>query len=90
MPRIAFDSFSVVALPGWEDITDAVEADDPPFSLARGDGVGALQFSVALYTSGPVPDPSPADLEEMVATFAESRGLGTRFINSFESLAVVA
>ncbi len=32
MTRLAFDSFSVVALPGWEDITGAVEGDDPPFT----------------------------------------------------------
>ena len=71
MPHIAFDSFFIVALPGWEDITDTVEADAPPFTLARGDGVGALQFSVALYIEGPVPDPPPAYLAEMLATFAE-------------------
>jgi len=75
MPRIAFDSFSVVALLDWADITDTVEADAPPFTLARGDGVGALQFSVALYTGGPVPEPSPEDLVDMVASYAESRGL---------------
>jgi hypothetical protein len=76
MPRIAFDSFSVVTPPGWEDYTDAVEDDDPPATLVRADGVGALQFSVALYADGPVPDPSPADLSGMVGSFAQARGLG--------------
>jgi len=75
MPRIAFDSFSVVTPPGWEDIAAPVEADEPPFTLARGDGFGALQFSIALYLSGPVPDPSPNDLSAMVTTFAVARGL---------------
>jgi hypothetical protein len=76
MPRIAFDSFAVVAPPGWEDVTDCVEADEPPFTIAHRDGVGALQFSVALYTRGPVPEPLPEDLLQMVVTFAEARGLG--------------
>jgi hypothetical protein len=75
MPRITFDSFSVVAPRGWEDITDSVEADDPPATLARGDGVGALQFSVALHAGGTIPDPTPADLLRMVTSFAEARGL---------------
>jgi len=76
MPRIMFDSFSVVALPCWEDISGSVESDERCFTLARGDGIGALQFSVARYTEGLVPDPSPHDLSEMVAAFAEARGLG--------------
>jgi hypothetical protein len=42
MPRVA------VEVPcGWGDITDTVEADNPPYTLAHRDGVGALQFSVA-------------------------------------------
>jgi hypothetical protein len=75
MPRITFDSFSVVAPRGWESITDSVEADDPPATLARDDGAGALQFSVALYAGGTVPDPTPAVLLRMVASFGEARGL---------------
>jgi hypothetical protein len=77
MPRIAVDSFSVDAPRGWEDVTASLEADDPPFTLARGDGVGALQFSIALCMKGPVPDPSTDDLLLMVSSFAEARGLGT-------------
>ena len=49
MPRIALDSFSVDAPRGWEDVTPSVEADDPPLTFARSDGVGALQFSITLY-----------------------------------------
>jgi hypothetical protein len=77
MLRIRFDSFSVVAPRGWEDVTGSIEVDDPPATLARGDGVGALQFSVALYAGGTVPDPTPADLLRMVASFGEARGLAT-------------
>ena len=74
--RIDFDSFSVVISDGWGDITDSVEADDPPYTLAHRDGVGALQFSIALYTGGTIPDPSLDDLSEMVVSFGEDRGLG--------------
>jgi hypothetical protein len=75
MPRIPFDLFSVTATLGWEDITATVEAIDPPPTLAWDDGVGALQFSVALYADGPKPDPSPEDLWRMVESFAKARGL---------------
>jgi len=76
MHRIVFDSFSVVAPPGWDDYTDSAETDDPPFTLARDDGVGALQFSIGLYSRGRVPDPSPTDLWEMVESFGRTRELG--------------
>ena len=76
MPRVAFDTFAVQVPRGWADITDTVEADYPPYTLAHRDGVGALQFSVALYESGPVPDPTPADLLSMVKEFGRKRRLG--------------
>jgi hypothetical protein len=83
MPRIVFDTFAVQVPEGWSDITDTVEADDPPSTLAHQDGLGALQFSVALYGSGPFPDPSPSVLQDMVEKFGYERGLG-------EPLVVVA
>jgi hypothetical protein len=76
MPRVTFDKFAVRVPSGWNDITPMVEADDPPYTLAHEDGVGALQFSVALYESGPIPDPTPAVLKEMVEEFGRKRGLG--------------
>jgi hypothetical protein len=76
MPQITFDTFSVAAPRGWEDITDSVETEVPPPTLALGDGVGTLQFSVALYVKGPIPDPTRENLLEMVAAFGEARGLG--------------
>lgn len=77
MPRFAFDSFTVTTPPGWEDVTDSLELDDAPITLAREEGVGAVQFSIGLYSQGPVPDASPADLWEMVKSFARARNLGT-------------
>jgi hypothetical protein len=76
MPRITFATFTVQVPRGWVDITDSVEADDPPYTLAHRDGVGALQFSVALYEAGHVPDPTPTVLLGMVAEFGRKRGLG--------------
>jgi hypothetical protein len=83
MPRVAFNSFAVQVPRGWADITDTLEEDEPPYTLARPDGVGALQFSIALYKSGPVPDPSLAMLRDMVAEFGRKQGLG-------EPLAILA
>lgn len=74
--RVAFDTFVVQVPSGWADVTDTVEAGDAPHTLAHHDGVGALQFSVALYGAGPVPDPTPAVLLDMVGEFGRRRGLG--------------
>jgi len=73
MPRVVFDNFAVTAPRGWSDITDTIDADSPPRTLAHSDGVGALQFSVALYQSGPIPDPTPGALWEMVEEFGRKR-----------------
>ncbi len=75
MQRIAFDTFTVMAPLGWVDITDTVEADNPPFTLAHSDGVGALQFTIALYSSGVEPHVKPADLLEMLQEFGSKDGL---------------
>jgi hypothetical protein len=76
MPTIEYPSFAVDVPDDWEDVTDSVEVEDPPFTLNRLDGVGALQFSVGLYSGGAKPDPSPDDLLRMLVDLAESRGLG--------------
>jgi hypothetical protein len=76
MPRVAFDTFAVQVPRGWVDVTESVEGDDPPYTVAHRQGVGALQFSVALYESGPIPNPTPAVLLGMVREFGRIRGLG--------------
>jgi hypothetical protein len=77
MPEMRFPTFTVLIPEGWEDVTDSLDIEDPPITLARADGVGALQFSIASYSSGERPDPSPNDLLEMVEEFGQSRGLGS-------------
>jgi hypothetical protein len=79
MRRIALGAFAVETPQGWEDITDTAGYDDLPYTLAIPNGVGALQFSIALYSSGPVPEPTPEVLLEMVEEFGNKRGFGKPF-----------
>ncbi len=51
-----------IAAPPWEDVSEAA---DPCWTIARPDGVGALQVSTLHYEAGKVPDPSPAVLLEL-------------------------
>ncbi|MBI5760374.1 MAG: hypothetical protein HZA46_17805 [Planctomycetales bacterium] len=75
MPLIEFKSFAVDVPGGWEDISGTVDAPEPPFTVACSDtGVGALQFSVALFNGGEIPDPSSLDLLEMVKRFGTAKG----------------
>lgn len=76
MPRIRFATFELQAPPKWSDSTAEVEVENPPFTVSRTDGVGALQFSIALYQSGVAPTPCPDELAVMVRQFAASRGWG--------------
>ena len=75
MARFAFNSISVELPVGWGEITDNVEADEPPFTLAHDDGVGALQFSTAIYKSGVVPNSSLGDLLELLQDFGDKQEL---------------
>ena len=68
--------WTISSSPEWLDITDTVKEDDPPFTLAKKDGVGALQFSSSTRASGKRPAPTSADLAEMVREFGETRCLG--------------
>lgn len=70
MHTITLAGVSVDAPATWADITGELEQ-PMPFTLrdtAR--DLGALQFSVATYKSGPVPDPSPAALLQMARELA--------------------
>lgn len=60
----------------WRDITETVETESPPFTLAKEDGVGALQLTVGEYRSGPMPGPTASDLGDMLDEFAAARTLG--------------
>ena len=49
-------------------------AENPPVTVARDDGVGALQFSIALYESGPRPREDVEELQALLDEFAGSHG----------------
>jgi hypothetical protein len=76
VPQIVFDTFAVWAPAGWADFTATVDTDNPPYTIAHRDGLGALQFTAIMYKSGPVPNPTQADLQEMVEEVGARLGLG--------------
>lgn len=80
---VVFESFSVDIEGDWKDITETLEDTDSPITFANlNSGVGALQFSVAMYRRGKLPDVSLGDLAELLRLFATNRGLGAPFDNA--------
>lgn len=76
MPRfVSFAGVHLSLLEGWADITDDLAEGTPP-TLAKPDGMGALQFSVARYVEGVRPNVDRNGLEALLAEFAHSRALG--------------
>src|SRR5439155_17394908 len=67
------------ALAGWVDITSDVETSNTPFTLARSDGVGAIQFSTAEFVGGKLPNITLNDLGELLVGFAASKRLGVGY-----------
>ena len=68
--------FAIDFCEGWFDITDDVEVADAPWTLAKPDGFGAFQFSIATYKSGRIPNPTPEGLLSLLRDFAISHELG--------------
>jgi hypothetical protein len=67
----------------WADITDELEGEDNPYTIADPlGGVGALQLSLGLFQGGTVPNPSERDLRNMVLRFGEEQGLGSALDDS--------
>lgn len=65
-----------ISLPiGWVDVSDDMPEGTPP-TLAKPEGVGALQFSVGRYRSGANPQVSLEDLDALLTEFAATRSLG--------------
>ncbi len=54
---------------GWSEITAELPGEAPP-TVAKSDGVGALQFSQAEFEGGPPPRLDPGDLLEIVRGIA--------------------
>jgi hypothetical protein len=80
---LIYDIFSISIADGWEDITATLDDVEAPLTFANPDsGVGALQLSLAVYTSGTLPGVHAHDLSELLREFAATQGLG----NSFDRL----
>lgn len=78
--QIDFGNVRIRVPHSWQDITEEVETDDVPFTLAQPDeGVGALQFSFAHYTHGEDPSLNRDNLLDMVSEFGRQRALGPPF-----------
>ncbi|MDQ0586388.1 hypothetical protein [Variovorax paradoxus] len=64
-----------ISLPnGWVDISEDMPGGAPP-TLAKPEGVGAMQFSVGRYRSGANPQVTPDDLDALLKEFADTRSL---------------
>ena len=74
--NVQFPGFSIALEPDWYDVTHEVEGENPPITIAKPEGWGALQFSVANYRSGAIPNPSTEDLRTLLFEFAERNRLG--------------
>ena len=74
---LAYHGFTLQCPEPWEDVTDQVEGDNGPVTLADTEsGVGALQFTAAIYKDGELPHMDEAVMREMLLEYAENLGLG--------------
>lgn len=72
--RVSFYGLSLGLPDGWVEITDDLPDGSPP-TLARSDGVGAAQFSIALYASGKAPHVGQQDLRDLLQDFASQHAI---------------
>jgi hypothetical protein len=77
--KAAFAGLTIVIPDTWLDISDDLPPGSPP-TLAKADGIGALQFSPARYRSGTVPNFAASDLQHLLEDFATTRKLATAVI----------
>jgi hypothetical protein len=76
----SFECFSVSLAEGWDDITATLENPDLPLTIANpNSGVGALQFSPAIYKGGALPHVTSKDLSDLLNDFAATRGMQSPF-----------
>ena len=73
---VSFAGLFLLLEENWYDVTEDLP-EDSPFTLAKSeDGLGALQFSVGLYRSGPSPEFNEEKLKRLLFDFFESKDLG--------------
>ena len=73
--RTSFAGLTLVLPKHWSDITDSL-GEGMPFTLARTDGIGALQFSVAHYKKGQLPNIDAKTLRNFLDGLFEGQGFG--------------
>jgi hypothetical protein len=77
------NGFNVTVAEGWDDITATLDDVDAPLTVADpASGVGALQFSPAIYRRGLVPQVGLQVLSELLDEFASNQGLDDPFDRS--------
>lgn len=75
---MAYEGLAFQCPQHWDDITDEVDGDDVPITIADFEsGVGALQFTIALYKEGELPQLDESLIREMLLDYAGELGLGT-------------
>src|SRR5690348_3167947 len=74
--KYKFGGLIIAAAPGWLDVTHEIEGDHPPFTLAKKDGVGVLQFSLDIYAKGIKSEVTLMELQKLAKDFGLSRELG--------------
>jgi hypothetical protein len=72
--QVVFAGLFVSLPPGWLDVTDTLPNEAPP-TLAKEFGYGALQFSVARYSSGDDPCIDMLTLEQLIYQFEDNQDL---------------
>ena len=73
--KVQFAGLTIIIPDGWFDVTEDLPAGSPS-TLAKTDGIGALQFSTAKYHSGSRPNIQIQDLRDLLEEFGDSHGLG--------------
>lgn len=81
--RVDFAGLSLVLPSGWLDISNDLPPNTPP-TLARKDGVGALQFSVGHFDSGAHPYITENELRQLFEEFCISNSI--RIAPSMETI----
>lgn len=76
MSRVSFSGVSLDLPPQWFDVSDDLPAGSPPTLSKGAAAVGALQFSIGRYKSGPVPSIGLPELGRMLHEFFGAKNLG--------------
>ena len=70
---LQFHSLALRLPSDWRDITDDLPDGSPP-TLAKPDGVGAIQFSIARHQGGEAPHVDRAALQNLLENFCARQG----------------